>query len=87
VQLIVRGEVVALPLAGVVNVVAERARLNKELAKCDVDIARVDAKLNNPNFIARAPEEVVEEEKQKREQALARKVKIMEALAQLNMPD
>jgi valyl-tRNA synthetase len=83
VQLVVRGEVMALPLAGVIDVAAERARLAKEMAKADADIARVDAKLNNPNFVARAPEDVVEEEKEKREEALARKAKIAEALARL----
>ena len=58
-------------------------RLAKELAKADADIARVDAKLGNPNFVARAPEEVVEEEQEKRAEALARKVKIIEALERL----
>jgi valyl-tRNA synthetase len=83
VQLVVRGEVVALPLAGIVDLAAERARLAKEMTKADADIARVDAKLGNPNFVARAPEDVVEEEKQKREEALARKAKIAEALERL----
>jgi len=80
VQLVVRGEVAALPLKGVIDLAAERARLAKEMQKADADIARVDAKLNNPNFMARAPEEVVEEEQEKREEALARKTKIAEAL-------
>jgi len=83
VQLVVRGEVAALPLAGVIDLAAERARLAKEMSKCDADIARVDAKLGNPNFVARAPEEVVEEEKEKREEAAARKAKIAEALERL----
>jgi valyl-tRNA synthetase len=83
VQLVVRGEVAALPLAGIIDLAAERARLAKEMAKCDADIARVDAKLGNPNFLARAPEDVVEEEREKREQAQARKAKIAEALARL----
>jgi valyl-tRNA synthetase len=83
VQLVVRGDVAALPLKGVIDLDAERARLVKEMAKCDADIARVDAKLNNPNFVSRAPEEVVEEEKEKREEALARKAKIAEALQRL----
>ena len=82
-QLVVRGDVAALPLKGVIDLDAERARLAKEMAKADADIARVDAKLNNPNFVARAPEEVVEEEKEKREEALARKAKIAEALQRL----
>ena len=83
VQLVVRGEVAALPLKGVIDLAAESARLAKEMAKADADIARVDAKLNNVNFVARAPEEVVEEEKEKREEAQARKAKIAEAMARL----
>jgi valyl-tRNA synthetase len=83
VQLVVRGDVAALPLKGVIDLDAERARLAKEMAKADADIARVDAKLNNPNFVARAPEDVVEEEKEKREEALGRKAKIAEALQRL----
>jgi len=83
VQLVVRGEVAALPLKGIIDLDAERARLAKELAKADADFARVDAKLNNPNFVARAPEEVVQEEKEKREEVLARKAKILEALERL----
>jgi valyl-tRNA synthetase len=83
VQLVVRGEVAALPLKGVIDLAAERARLAKEMQKADADIARVDAKLNNPNFMARAPEEVVDEEKEKREEAVGRKAKIAEALERL----
>jgi valyl-tRNA synthetase len=83
VQLVVRGEVAALPLKGVIDLAAERARLGKEMQKAEADIARVDAKLGNANFVARAPEEVVEEEREKREEALGRKVKIAEALERL----
>ena len=83
VQLLVRGEVAALPLKGLIDVAAEQARLDKELAKADADIKRVDAKLNNEKFIANAPEEIVEEEKDKREAAAARKERILEALQRL----
>jgi len=83
VQLLVRGETVALPLKGVIDLSAERARLEKEIAKADADIKRVDAKLGNEKFVANAPEEIVEEEKEKREAAVARKVKIVEALERL----
>jgi valyl-tRNA synthetase len=83
VQLVVRGEVAALPLKGVIDLAAESARLAKEMAKAEADIAHVDAKLGNANFVARAPEEVVEEEKVKREEAQARKAKIAEALERL----
>jgi valyl-tRNA synthetase len=80
VQLLVRGEVAALPLKGVIDLSAEQARLEKELAKAEADIKRVDAKLSNEKFVANAPEEIVEEEKEKRDAAGARKARILEAL-------
>ncbi|HWX62802.1 valine--tRNA ligase [Bradyrhizobium sp.] len=83
VQILVRGEVAALPLKGVIDFAAERARLAKEIAKAETDIKRVDAKLSNEKFVANAPEELVEEEKDKREAALARRAKILEALERL----
>jgi valyl-tRNA synthetase len=83
VQLLVRGDVAALPLKGVVDLDAEKSRLEKELAKVAADIARIDAKLGNADFVARAPEEVVEGEREKREEAVARQAKIKEALERL----
>jgi valyl-tRNA synthetase len=83
VQLLVRGEVAALPLKGVIDFSAEKARLDKELAKAEADIKRVDAKLANEKFVVNAPEEIVEEEKEKRDAAVARKSKILEALERL----
>jgi valyl-tRNA synthetase len=83
VQLLVRGEVAALPLKGVIDLSAEKTRLDKELAKADADIKRVDAKLGNEKFVANAPDEIVEEEKEKREAAVARKAKLLEALQRL----
>jgi valyl-tRNA synthetase len=83
VQLLVRGEVASLPFKGVIDLSAEKVRLDKELAKAEADIKRVDAKLANDKFVANAPEEVVEEEKEKREAATARKINILEALERL----
>jgi valyl-tRNA synthetase len=83
VQLLVRGEVAALPLKGVIDLAAEKSRLDKELAKAEADIKRVDTKLGNEKFVANAPEDIVEEEKEKREAAAARKAKILEALERL----
>lgn len=82
-QIIVRGEVAALPLAGIIDLDAERARLTKELGKLDQDIAAVERKLGNPDFMARAPEEIVEENRERKAAAEARKLKIAEALERL----
>ncbi len=72
VALLVREGQAALPLAGLIDFAAERARLEKEIAKEQGEIAKVDAKLGNPDFMARAPEEIVEENRERREAALAR---------------
>jgi valyl-tRNA synthetase len=53
------------------------------MQKAEADIARVDAKLNNEKFVANAPEEIIESEKEKREEAVGRKAKIAEALERL----
>jgi len=83
VQLLVRGEVAAMPLKGVVDLAAERARLEKELKKVADDIDRVDKKLDNADFMARAPEEVVDEQREKRAEAESRRARIQEALERL----
>ncbi len=70
-----RDDVAALPLKGVIDLSAEKARLIKEISKAEADIKRVDAKLSNEKFVANAPEEIVEEEKEKRDAAVARKEK------------
>ena len=82
-QLLVRGEVAAIPLKGVIDLGAEKTRLDKELVKAEGDIKRVDAKLGNADFVARAPEEVIDEQREKRDEAEARRVKILEALERL----
>jgi valyl-tRNA synthetase len=87
VQLLVRGEVAALPLKGIVDVAAERTRLQKELAKADGDIKHADNKLNNPKFMANADEEIVEAEREKREEAVARRAKIVEAMERLKVAE
>ncbi|MET0605423.1 MAG: valine--tRNA ligase [Beijerinckiaceae bacterium] len=82
-QIIVRGVSAALPLAGVVDLAAETTRLGKEIGKLEQDVARIDAKLGNNDFISRAPEEVVEEQRERKNEALTRIAKVREALARL----
>jgi valyl-tRNA synthetase len=83
VQILVGADIMALPLKGVIDFAAERVRLEKEMQKAESDIARVDQKLNNPKFVANAAEDVVEGEREKREEAVGRRVKINEALERL----
>ncbi|MFG1430551.1 valine--tRNA ligase [Xanthobacter sp. V2C-8] len=84
VQMVVRGEVAALPLAGVVDLAAELSRLKKEEGKLDQEIARIDGKLSNESFVARAPEEVVEAEREKRAEYVLRQEKVRAAIRQLS---
>jgi valyl-tRNA synthetase len=79
VQLLVRGEAAALPLEGIVDLAAERVRLRKDKERLLGEVAKIDQKLGKPDFVSRAPEEVVEEQRERREEALARIAKIDEA--------
>ncbi|MFO0347236.1 MAG: valine--tRNA ligase [Labrys sp. (in: a-proteobacteria)] len=83
VQVLTRGTTAALALAGIIDLDVERARLAKELDKIDGEIAKIDQKLNNPAFIANAKEEVVDEQRDRREDAIARRDKIAEARKRL----
>ncbi|MGQ0444769.1 MAG: valine--tRNA ligase [Beijerinckiaceae bacterium] len=82
-QMIVRKTLAALPLQGIVDLEAEKSRLAKEIAKLKGDADKIEIKLRNAGFVARAPEEVVEENRERREDALARMEKLAAALAKL----
>ncbi|WP_119396344.1 valine--tRNA ligase [Salinibius halmophilus] len=56
---------VLVPMAGLIDVDAEVARLNKELGKLEGEIKRINGKLGNEGFVAKAPAAVVEKEKAK----------------------
>jgi valyl-tRNA synthetase len=74
---------VALPLQGVVDLPAEAARLSKEIAKLEGEIGKMDQKLGNKQFVEKAPEEVVEELRERREEAAASAAKLQHALTQI----
>jgi len=73
----------ALSLAGIIDLTAEKARLEKEIAAFDSDIGHVNKKLGNPNFVARAAPEVVDEQREKLAEAEAGKARLEAALARL----
>ncbi|MDX2233409.1 MAG: valine--tRNA ligase [Hyphomonadaceae bacterium] len=75
--------VVALPLEGVVDFAEEIARLGKEIARLNGEAEKTRAKLSNAQFIERAPEEVVEEQRERLAETEAAAVKLAAALDRL----
>jgi valyl-tRNA synthetase len=80
---IAEGAAFALPVAEFIDLAAERARLSKEVATLGADIARTAGKLANPDFIARAPEEVVDENRERLAEAEAAQARLQAALGRL----
>jgi valyl-tRNA synthetase len=82
-QMLVRGLTVAMPLEGAIDFAAERARLTKEIGKLEGETKKIEAKLGNPDFLARAKEEVVEENRERLEDANTKIAKMRSALERL----
>ena len=74
---------VYLPLEGVIDLEAERARLYKELSQLEAEIKRTQSKLNSSGFIEKAPAEVVAKEKTRREEQEAKFQKLKQRLQEL----
>jgi valyl-tRNA synthetase len=83
VTFVLDGATVALPLEGIVDLPAEAARLKKEIGKIETDVAKMDQKLGNAAFVRKAPEEVVEDLRQRREDAEGTRLKLGAALRQI----
>ena len=83
VQIVLDEAVLALPLAGVINIDAEQKRLKREIDKVGSEIRQLDAKLLNEKFVARAPEHVVEEQRERKTEAEAMAAKLAQALKRL----
>jgi valyl-tRNA synthetase len=83
VQVLVGEATISLPLGGVIDLKAERARLGREADRIRKDIAKVDAKLGNEQFMAKAKEEVIEEQRDRREESMALLARTEAAIARL----
>ncbi len=83
VQIVLEACILALPLAGIIDMDAERTRLIKEQQKQLAEIAKVDSKLGNADFVARAPADIIEENRARKLEAEQRVEKIKDALNQL----
>jgi valyl-tRNA synthetase len=82
-QFVLEEAVVALPLGEVIDFAKERARLEKDLKKAQDEISRFDAKLSNEQFVAKAPEEVLAEQRKKRAEAATLAARLTDAIARL----
>ena len=74
---------VMVPLAGLIDVDAERARLTKELSRCEADLGRITGKLSNDNFVSKAPAEVVAKERQRAQELQTTLATLAEQMQQL----
>ena len=80
----VDGVDIGLPLAGILDLDAERARLEKAIGGVTAEIDKIARKLDNPGFVAKAPEEVVEENRRRLDEETSRRGALEAALARLD---
>jgi valyl-tRNA synthetase len=80
---VISGATIVMPVADVIDISTERARLQKEVGKLDDEIAKYDAKLSNQKFIENAAEEAIEEVREKRADANAARDKLKQALERI----
>lgn len=80
---VVTGAELFLPLAGLIDIAQEIARLEKELQTLHGEVARIEKKLANEGFMAKAPEKVIEEEKAKLADYSEKRDKVIARLAEL----
>jgi valyl-tRNA synthetase len=80
VQTVVSGVTYALPIADIIDLDRERARLEKEIARLQGDIKKIDQKLADQDFVARAPEDIISEQRTRRAEAEAVAAKLSAAL-------
>ncbi len=74
---------VYMPLDGLIDVEAERARLTKEISNTEIEVKKCEGKLGNASFVDRAPPEVVEQEKARLNEWRAKLIQLGEMLAAL----
>ena len=82
-QFVLGEATVGLPLGDVIDFAKERTRLEKELKKAEEEIGRIDSKLANEQFVSRAPEDVLTEQREKRAEYAATAARLKEAVARL----
>jgi valyl-tRNA synthetase len=85
VQIVVGGAVLILRLGEVVDLSREKARLGKEIGRLDSELTKISAKLANPDFLAKARAEVVEEQREREADAIRDRDRLRTAYRQLEL--
>ena len=80
---VITGATIYLPLAGLINVDEEIARLEKELEKWNSEVKRVQGKLSNERFVNNAPEAVVQQEREKEQTYIEKQKAVSERIQTL----
>ena len=83
VQIVLDDAIIVLPLSEIIDIARERERLSRELDKARGEIAKLDMKLSNRGFLAKAPEHVVEEQHERKRDAESTELRLAAALARL----
>jgi valyl-tRNA synthetase len=83
IQTVLDEATLAMPIAAIIDLDKERARLAKEIDKLSGEIKKIDQKLSNDQFVQNAPEEIITEQKQRRSDFEASMRKFSTALKQL----
>jgi valyl-tRNA synthetase len=83
IQIVLNEAMVVLPLEGIIDFSAESARLEREIEKVGSEIDKLSSKLGNTKFISRAPEHVIEEQRERKADAEATAQRLKQALKRL----
>lgn len=84
VSVVIPKATIYMPFAELVDIAKEKERLEKEVQKLEKELARVNGMLSNPNFVSKAPEKKINEEKEKKAKYEQMMEQVKEQLARLS---
>ena len=85
IQIVIGDMTLGLPVANIIDLDKERGRLQQQIHKLEKDIKQIEGKLSNQGFVANAPEEVIEEQKMRKQESQVIIEKLSMALKQLDV--
>jgi valyl-tRNA synthetase len=75
---------IVMPLGGLIDVAAEKTRIARDIGKADKEITTIERKLGNADFLAKAPDDVVAEQRARLAEEQSRRQRLADALATLS---